>query len=488
MIDLRQPWSNWYYTRFARKLAKTMTNQNTSASSVPSDGQIGLQMMSGTEKKAASGLVLIYVSRMLGLFMVLPVLSAYGMALEGATPALLGFALGVYGLMQALLQIPFGMASDRFGRKPLITIGLLIFVLGSVLAAYADTIEMLVAGRALQGAGAVAAAVLALAADLTREEQRTKIMAILGVSIGMAFVLSLVLGPLVASWWGMSGVFLLTAALGLVAILSLYFIVPTPEKLGRHRDAQSHLDQLGEVVKDAGLLRLDVGIFLLHAMMTACFVVLPLTLIDAGVGADDQWTVYLPAVAIALLILVPMMGLADGKGLGKEVFLISIAALAVVQTLFGFAEGSKQLMIAIGLFFGFFSVLEAMLPSLVSKMAPAGAKGTAMGVYSSAQFLGAFVGGSLGGFLYGEYGGAIVFWVAAAATLVWLLVAWAMKMPVRTAVMLMRSEVGADSAVMLREQPGVLDVYFDPEACVFHVKLNKDLADVDRLRALCLVG
>jgi len=367
-----------------------------------------------------------------------------------------------------------------------------VFVLGSVLAAYAESIEMLVAGRALQGAGAVAAAVLALAADLTREEQRTKIMAILGVSIGMAFVLSLVLGPLVASWWGMSGVFWLTAVLGLVAILSLYFVVPTPEKVGRHRDAQSHLDQLGDVLKDIGLLRLDIGIFLLHAMMTACFVVLPLTLIEAGVVADQQWTVYLPAVVIALVILVPMMGLADGKGLGKEVFLASIVALALVQAFFGLADGSTQLMIAIGVFFGFFSVLEAMLPSLVSKMAPAGAKGTAMGVYSSAQFLGAFVGGTVGGLLFGAYGASAVFSVAALATVLWLAVAWAMRMPVRTAVMLMRSDVAEERADALSSelarQSGVLESYFDSEARVFHLKLNKDQADVEGLRALCQAG
>ncbi|MGB0866780.1 MAG: MFS transporter, partial [Granulosicoccaceae bacterium] len=383
-----------------------MSNQNTGAMSGSANTLLDQHKLTSTEKQAATGLVLIYVSRMLGLFMVLPVLSAYGMALEGATPALLGLALGVYGLMQAMLQIPFGMASDRFGRKPLILIGLLVFILGSIMAAYAQTIEALVVGRALQGAGAVAAAVLALAADLSREEQRTKIMAILGVSIGFAFVASLVLGPLVASWWGMAGVFWVTAGLGVVAIVALYVVVPAPVHLGCHRDAQSHLDQLGEVLKDIGLLRLDLGIFLLHAIMTGCFVVLPLALIDAGVVVDRQWTVYLPAVGIALLILVPMMGLADGKGLQREVFLASIGALTMVLVFFALANSSMQLMLAIGLFFGFFSVLEAMLPSLVSKMAPAGSKGTAMGVYSSAQFFGAFVGGALGGILYGLSGGA----------------------------------------------------------------------------------
>lgn len=466
-----------------------MMNQSAVESSAELGSQTDLHKMTGTERRAAGGLVLIYVSRMLGLFMVLPVLSVYGLALEGASPAMLGLALGIYGLMQAMLQIPFGMASDRFGRKPLIALGLVVFVFGSLLAANADSISTLILGRALQGAGAVAAAVLALAADLTREEQRTKIMAILGASIGLAFVVSLVLGPLIASRWGLSGVFLLTAVLGVVAIVSLYFVVPSPAKLNRHRDAQSHRDQLGDVLKNPALLRLDIGIFLLHAMMTACFVVLPLSLMEAGVAADQQWHTYLFAVVIALAILVPMMGLADGKGKGREVFLASIAALVLVQLAFSFAHGPVQLMIAIGLFFGFFSVLEAMLPSLVSKMAPAGAKGTAMGVYSSGQFLGAFVGGTLGGVLYGQYGAAVVFLVAAVACVGWLFVAWAMKMPARTTVILIRSAaLGAEAEKLksqLAAQAGVLDSYFDTVAGVFHLKLDKDTADVESLRALC---
>lgn len=447
------------------------------------------QKMTGAERQATTGLVLIYVTRMLGLFMVLPVLSVYGLGLEGATPALLGFALGVYGLMQALLQIPFGMASDRFGRKPLIALGLVVFVLGSVVAAYADTIALLVVGRALQGAGAVAAAVLALAADLTREEQRTKIMAVLGISIGLAFVVSLVLGPLIASRWGLSGVFGLTAVLGVVAIVSLFVVVPTPEVSLRHRDAQGHLDQLGDVLKNTGLLRLDIGIFLLHTMMTACFVVLPLSLMDAGVAADEQWRAYLPAVAIALVILVPMMGLADGKGKGREVFLTSIVALVLIQASFALISSTAQWVVAIGLFFGFFSVLEAMLPSLVSKMAPAGAKGTAMGVYSTGQFLGAFVGGTAGGVLYGSYGAGAVFTGTACAAALWLFFAWAMEAPLRTAVVLVRCSLKRAEVsrlgVQLAEQPGVLGVYFDTAAGVFHLKLNKNLADESSLRAMC---
>ncbi len=457
--------------------------------SVELSSPLRLQKMTNTERKAASGLMMVYVSRMLGLFMVLPVLSAYGTDLAGATPALLGLALGIYGLLQALLQVPFGMASDRFGRKPLITLGLVIFILGSLVAAYAESIEMLIVGRALQGAGAVAAAVLALAADLTREEQRTKIMAILGASIGMAFVISLVLGPWIASQWGLSGVFYLTALLGVVAILSIYFVVPTPAENRRHRDAQSHRDQLDGVVRNASLLRLDFGIFFLHAMMTACFVVLPLSLIEVGVAADEHWRTYLPAVAIALLILVPLMGLAESKGLGREVFLGCIVALVIVQVGFGYASSSSHLMLAIGLFFGFFSVLEAMLPSLVSKMAPAGAKGTAMGVYSSGQFLGAFVGGTVGGILFGSYGATAVFFASAAAAVVWLCVAWGMKLPARTVVVLIRSgftgAAAEDLKCQLQSQPGVLDTYFDTVAGVFHLKLNKDLANTDGLRALC---
>lgn len=451
--------------------------------------EVGVGNMTPGERRATFGLVLVYVTRMLGLFMVLPVLSSYGLALEGATPALLGLALGIYGLMQAMLQIPFGMASDRFGRKPLIVLGLAVFIMGSVVAANADSVATLILGRALQGGGAVAAAVLALAADLSREEQRTKVMAILGASIGMAFVLSLVLGPFVAGHWGLSGVFWLAAMLGVLAVLAVLSVVPSAPATRRHRDAQSHRDQLSEVLKNVALLRLDGGIFLLHATMTACFVVLPLSLVDAGAAADDHWKTYLPAVGIALLVLLPMMGIASGKAKGRLVFLVSIAALAVVQLGFSLAATPLQLLLAIGLFFGFFSVLESMLPSLVSKLAPAGSKGTAMGVYSSGQFMGAFVGGSAGGLLFQAYGAQAVFLITALCCLLWLLFAWGMVMPARTAVVLIRSHSGAREGVKLEQQlsaaPGVLDVFYDTDAEVFHLKLDKDTADADALRALC---
>ncbi|VAX03799.1 Inner membrane transport protein YajR [hydrothermal vent metagenome] len=384
-----------------------------------------------TERRAVFSLAGIYALRMMGLFMILPVFALYAETLEGYTPALIGLAIGIYGLTQAALQIPFGMASDRFGRKPVIILGLIIFAIGSVVAATADTMNGVIFGRALQGAGAIAAAVMALVADLTREEKRLGAMAIIGMSIGVAFAVSLVMGPLFSNWIGVDGIFWLTAVLALVAIAVLHFVVPNPVRSVLHRDAQTVPAQLKNVIRDPQLLRLNFGIMILHMMLTATFVVLPLALRDhAGLVAEQHWYIYLPVMVFAMLLMVPFIIIAEKKRRMKTVFTASVLVLGIGQLIFMFGYNSiTSIVLGLFIFFTAFNVLEASLPSLVAKMVSPDNKGTAMGMYSSSQFLGAFFGGVLGGWLYGAMGFEAVFGLCAGMAAVWFLVAATMQSP-----------------------------------------------------------
>ncbi|MCF6256265.1 MAG: MFS transporter [Gammaproteobacteria bacterium] len=384
-----------------------------------------------TERRAVFSLAGIYALRMMGLFMILPVFALYAETLEGYTPALIGLAIGIYGLTQAALQIPFGMASDHFGRKPVIILGLIIFAIGSVVAATADTMNGVIFGRALQGAGAIAAAVMALVADLTREEKRLGAMAIIGMSIGVAFAVSLVMGPLFSNWIGVDGIFWLTAVLALVAIAVLHFVVPNPVRSVLHRDAQTVPAQLKNVIRDPQLLRLNFGIMILHMMLTATFVVLPLALRDhAGLVAEQHWYIYLPVMVFAMLLMVPFIIIAEKKRRMKTVFTASVLVLGIGQLIFMFGYNSiTSIVLGLFIFFTAFNVLEASLPSLVAKMVSPDNKGTAMGMYSSSQFLGAFFGGVLGGWLYGAMGFEAVFGLCAGMAAVWFLVAATMQSP-----------------------------------------------------------
>jgi len=387
--------------------------------------------MTPLESKAARSLASIYSLRMLGLFMILPVFSLYAEELEGVTPFLIGVAIGIYGLTQAALQIPMGMLSDRIGRKPVIAAGLLIFALGSVVAAMADSMTGVIIGRALQGSGAIAAAIMALAADLTREEQRVKVMATIGISIGLSFAVALVGGPILGAWIGVDGIFWLTAILAIGGIFVLYRIVPTPAESKFHRDAEPIPEQFKTVLKDPELLRLDVGIFILHLVLTSTFVVLPFALRDhAGLASVDHWWVYLPVLVISMLIMIPFVIVAEKHRKMKSVFIGSVAILAFAEMLLMVGYDSLPVIyVALLLFFIAFNVLEATLPSLIAKTAPPHIKGTAMGVYSSSQFLGAFVGGIFGGAIYGGFGLGGVFMFAMIGLLLWLFLAVTMKSP-----------------------------------------------------------
>ena len=441
------------------------------------------------ERQAAAALGMIYASRMLGLFMIFPVFSLYANDLEGSEPMLVGLALGVYGLTQALLQIPFGMLSDRWGRKPVIAGGLIIFALGSVVAAGADSIYGVIVGRALQGSGAVAAAIMALAADLSREEQRTKMMATLGMSIGGAFMLALVLGPLLASWFALSGIFYLTACLALVAIAVLYFGVPNPVKSTHHSDAQAAPKQLLALLKNTDLLRLDLGIFCMHLIVTCSFIAFPLILIEMGVASDWHWTIYLPVLTASVVVMIPLIIAAEAKQKMKPVFLISIVGLLIAGILLALKPSHVVFYLAVVLFFSAFNTLEAILPSLVSKTAPPDQKGSAMGIYSSSQFFGAFCGGLMGGIIYGQYGVFTIFWLVAGIAGLWFLFALKMRMPRQLKSYLINigvtDSVGANaSANELSQVVGVEDVVVVAEEGVAYLKVDPAALDEEALNRL----
>lgn len=376
--------------------------------------------MNALEWRAVFALGALYALRMLGMFMILPVFALYARKLpEPAQPWQIGLAIGVYGLTQALLQIPMGMASDRWGRKPVIVAGMLVFAAGSWVAGATDEIGWIIAGRALQGAGAVSAAVAALLADVTRDAVRTLAMAILGAGMGLAFVLALVLGPLVAGWIGVDGMFQMTAVLALLSLPVLLFGVPSAPALEVQRGS------LRTVLADAQLLRLDAGIFLLHACMTAVFTVVPLAIVQTlELAGAEHWKLYLPVLLLSLAPVFPLIRYAERGGRLKVVFVAMVALLAGALALTAVGHQVAALLVAaLLLYFIAFNFLEGALPSMISRLAPAAQKGAALGVYSSAQFLGAFAGGMLGGLAlqYGGIGGAL-----AAATLlpiIWLAVA-----------------------------------------------------------------
>jgi len=383
-----------------------------------------------TEKRAAFSLALVYSLRMLGLFMVLPVFSLHANDYTGATPLLTGLAIGIYGLTQGLFQLPFGFLSDRFGRKTVIVCGLLIFCLGSIVAAEAESITQVILGRALQGLGAIAAAVMALAADLTREEVRIRIMAIIGMSIGASFMISMVIGPVIAAGYGLRILFWMTAGLALLGVLVILFITPRPPKQGFHRDAQLSVKDIGSVISDPELLKLGFGVGMLHLVLAATFVVFPLVLLEKLAVAEAQhWQTYLPVFVLSIALLLPLVIVAEKFRKARGVFLFAIAMLVVAEFGLAWSASYPASFIMLVLFFGAFNFLEAMLPASVTRVAPAGMKGTAMGLFSSAQFLGAFCGGLLGGLLLsgGDYA-SVFAWLGGLLCL-WFLLALTMKAP-----------------------------------------------------------
>lgn len=387
--------------------------------------------MTPFERRASIGLAGIYGLRMLGLFIILPIFAIYAETLPGGeSHFLIGVALGAYGLTQAILQIPAGWLSDKYGRKPIIVAGLLLFALGSFIAASADDIYWIIAGRVIQGAGAINAAVMALTADLTREEHRTKAMAMIGMTIGVTFSLSMVLSPILFKHIGMSGIFTLTGVLAFVSIAVVLWFIPQPRITRFHTDTEAGHGRFGEVLRNADLLRMDFGVFTLHAILMSVFMQVPFILRDLGLDAQHQWQVYLPVMLIAFVLMVPPIIIAEKKAKMKQVFMTAIALAVLAQLGILFLQDSVWgVALALLVFFTAFNVLEATQPSIVSKIAPLAAKGTAMGVFSSVQFLGAFFGSAMGGLLMQLWGGDAVLLFAVGMLLLWLLVASGMRAP-----------------------------------------------------------
>lgn len=445
--------------------------------------------MNPLERRSVLALAGVFGLRMLGLFLILPVFALYADNLEGNTALLTGLAIGAYGLTQAIFQIPFGLLSDKLGRKPVIAAGLLIFAIGSVVAAVSDTITGVIIGRALQGMGAIAAAVIALVSDLTREEQRTKAMALIGMTIGFSFFLALVLGPILDSTIGVPGIFWLTAVLAMAGIGIVYLVVPDPVSSHASLSRDPLSKQFRDILKDRHLLRLDWGIFSLHLVLTALFVAMPVTLVEQ-LGFDRQihWQIYIPVILLSVVGMLPMVFMTTRKELIPRIFIVGIILMFAAELLFLYGSGGSAILFIAGMLVWFigFNVLEALMPSLVSRLAPVTNKGAAIGVYNSAEFFGAFLGGVLGGLLMGLYGVTGVYLMSAAVMFVWLLVVLPAKPPklLDTEIVRLHTESLGDADQLIREMGGIAGVAEAIQVAgqdVVYLKVDREKLDREAL-------
>ncbi|WMY96726.1 MAG: MFS transporter [Arsenophonus sp.] len=356
--------------------------------------------MTPKELKATFGLGSVFVLRMLGMLMVLPILTSYGKDLKDANDFLLGLAIGIYGITQALLQIPMGLMSDRFGRKKIIISGLWVFIIGSIIAASTNSIWGIIIGRALQGSGAISSTIIALLTDLIHEKNRTKAIALLGISFGITFAISIIIGPIIVHIIGLHGLFWTISVLGTAAILIIKFYVPNPPYNILNNDINFIKKTIKNIIKNLELLKLNYGIFCLHNLLIINFIAIPLIIIDTGIPTYQHWKIYLSTLLIAFISIIPVIIYANNESRIKKIFLLCIIILFISELIFYFYN-QKILLILIGLqlFFIAFNIMETLLPSLISKIIDKKNKGTAMGIYSTSQFLGVASGGILGGYL-----------------------------------------------------------------------------------------
>lgn len=445
--------------------------------------------MTPVELRATWGLGTVFSLRMLGMFMVLPVLTTYGMALQGASESLIGLAIGIYGLAQAIFQIPFGLLSDRIGRKPLIVGGLLVFVLGSVIAASTTSIWGVILGRALQGSGAIAAAVMALLSDLTREQNRTKAMAFIGISFGITFAIAMVLGPIITHAFGLHALFWMIAILASCGIVITLLVVPNAPHHMLNRESGMVKGSIREVLMQPRLLKLNIGILCLHILLMSSFVALPGQFEQAGFPAEQHWKVYLVTMLVAFVAVVPFIIYAEVKRRMKRVFISCVALILIAEiVLWGSGNHFWTLAIGVQLFFLAFNLMEAILPSLISKESPAGYKGTAMGIYSTSQFLGVAIGGSLGGWVFDSFDAQTVFLLGAVVATLWLLLSTTMQEPpyVSSLRIVLDDNAINDARLeqKLKAQPGVSSVFIVPEERSAYVKIDSKVTSRVELEAL----
>ena len=419
---------------------------------------------------------------MLGLFMVMPVIAISAKTYPDYSAFLVGLAIGGYGLTQALLQIPMGVLSDKIGRKPVIAGGLVIFAIGSLVAATADSLAWVVVGRFLQGAGAIAGAIMALAGDLSRESQRPKVMAIIGISIGFSFYIALLLGPIIASRFGLSGIFLMTGVLACLCVFLVLFVVPNAKNVAPKGDTLPVIQDLKILFSHPQLARLNISVLLLHMLITLLFVQIPVFLVDLNWPLDKHWQAYSVVLVVSVIGLIGFMAIA--KKYKNAVLYISVAGLAVVFTLMIFSQQSIiYLLVLVCLFFSCFNYLEANFPAMVSNIAPAGKKGSAMGIYASFQFFGAFIGGVLSGSIGELLGIQWVFGLASILCCIWLLLIRGLKATNRLKRYTLKINEQTTSLALqqLSELEGVVDITVVPNEHVMYLKTEQHF-DIQQAR------
>lgn len=438
--------------------------------------------MNAIEVRAALTLAVVYVLRMLGLFMVMPVLAVAATEFSDYSVMLVGVAIGGYGLTQAALQIPMGMLSDKWGRKPVILLGLSVFALGSIIAAMADSMMWLIAGRILQGAGAIAGAIMALATDVTREQQRAKVMAIIGIAIGFSFYIAVVIGPLIAESWGLAGVFWVTGILALCCLPLVKWAVPDSPKQF-NADTLPRMDQVWQLFISRDLWRLNISVMLLHMMITLLFVQVPSTMVKLGLPLDSHWSVYLPVLLASVFLLAMMMRSSRGRT-PRSMLLAAVIMLGCAFALLPSA-GQSWWLLGAGLliFFTGFNYLEANFPALLSTIAPAGQKGTAMGIYASFQFFGAFLGGILSGAVTAQAGPTSAYYTGAVIAVVWCVIVAGIRAGEKLKRVALtvpnNAQPEASQLAELNSLNGVVEYVFDASQNQLYLKVNSEFDELN---------